>query len=305
MIVLWGLASDRPLATVRTALARAGRNAFLLDQRAVLETAIDFAVDDEVRCIVEWGGLRIDFAAVTAAYLRPYDPYGVPEVATTAPDSPERRHAALVYDALRLWGDLSPARIVNRLGAMGSNGSKPYQGELIRAAGFATPITLVTTDPEAARAFCGEHETVIYKSVSGTRSIVARMTASRLAELDAVVACPTQFQAYVPGVDHRVHVVGEDTFVCELTTTADDYRYADRQGGTVSRRQADLPERERERCVALAASLGLAVAGIDLRRTPDGAWYCFEVNPSPAFSWFDSADDRIANRVADLLASAS
>jgi hypothetical protein len=43
-----------------------------------------------------------------------------------------------------------------------------------------------------------------------------------------------------------------------------------------------LPPDCAERCLAPAHSLELSVAGIDLRRTPDGAWYCFEVNPSPA-----------------------
>jgi hypothetical protein len=46
-------------------------------------------------------------------------------------------------------------------------------------------------------------------------------------------------------------------------------------------------------------------AGIDLRRTPAGEWFCFEVNPSPAFSWFDAPDNRIAKQIAALLAGAS
>ena len=90
--------------------------------------------------------------------------------------------------------------------------------------------------------------------------------------------------------------------VCELVSEADDYRYGERQGAAVSRRQVDLPVECLDRCRALAASLDLPVAGIDLRRTPDGEWFCFEVNPSPAFSWFDAPDGRIAKRVAALLA---
>ena len=41
-----------------------------------------------------------------------------------------------------------------------------------------------------------------------------------------------------------------------------------------------------ERCVALTADLGLEFAGIDLKITPDGEVYCFEVNPSPAYTYF-------------------
>ena len=104
------------------------------------------------------------------------------------------------------------------------------------------------------------------------------------------------------GVDYRVHVVGDDVYVCELVSEADDYRYVERQGAKVTRRQVDLPVECLDRCRALAAALGLPVAGIDLRRTPEGEWFCFEVNPSPAFSWFDAPDGRIARRIAALLA---
>jgi D-alanine-D-alanine ligase-like ATP-grasp enzyme len=43
------------------------------------------------------------------------------------------------------------------------------------------------------------------------------------------------------------------------------------------------------------------VAGIDLRRTTDGRWVCFEVNPSPGFVYFD--DGTITEALADLLAT--
>jgi len=47
----------------------------------------------------------------------------------------------------------------------------------------------------------------------------------------------------------------------------------------------------------------LAVAGIDLRRTPEDEWYCFEVNPSPAFSFYEEATHQpIAEAIAALLA---
>jgi glutathione synthase/RimK-type ligase-like ATP-grasp enzyme len=304
MILLWGLAGDRPIASVRNELARMERTAVLIDQRAVLETSVEFSVDVEVACAVELGGLRLDLEKVIAAYVRPYDPFGVPTIAKAGQHSAEWRHAAAVYEALRLWSDMTSALVVNPLGAMASNGSKPYQLELIRAAGFAVPETLVTTDPQAAAEFCDRLGDVIYKSVSGVRSIVSRVTPEKRAQLDTVAACPTQFQEYVSGVDYRVHVVGDDVYVCELVSDADDYRYSERQGTTVSRRQVDLPVECADRCRALATALDLRVAGIDLRRTPAGKWFCFEVNPSPAFSWFESPDCRIAKRVATLLAEA-
>jgi glutathione synthase/RimK-type ligase-like ATP-grasp enzyme len=302
MILLWGLAGDSPLAAVRNELARMERTAILIDQRAVLDTSIELHAGEDVACTVEWNGLRANLKKVTAAYLRPYDPLGVPAVASAGRDSAAARHAIAVYETLRVWSEMTSALVVNRLSAMGSNSSKPYQLELIRAAGFAVPETLITTNPAAAAAFCDRLGDVVYKSVSGVRSIVSRVTPEKRAQLDAVSACPTQFQEYVSGVDYRVHVVDDDVFVCELVSEADDYRYVERQGAAVTRRQVDLPDEILDRCRALALALDLPVAGIDLRRTAEDEWFCFEVNPSPAFSWFDASDGRIARRIAMLLA---
>jgi len=49
-------------------------------------------------------------------------------------------------------------------------------------------------------------------------------------------------------------------------------------------------------------ALSLALAGIDLKRTPDGAWYCFEANPSPAYSYYQEATGQpIADALVRLL----
>jgi len=49
--------------------------------------------------------------------------------------------------------------------------------------------------------------------------------------------------------------------------------------------------------------MGLGFAGIDLRRTPDGELICFEVNPSPAFSYYEAQTGQpIAEALAAYLA---
>jgi len=50
---------------------------------------------------------------------------------------------------------------------MASNGSKPYQAQVISALGLRGPDTLVTTDADAAREFLDRYGEVIYKSTSG------------------------------------------------------------------------------------------------------------------------------------------
>jgi glutathione synthase/RimK-type ligase-like ATP-grasp enzyme len=44
------------------------------------------------------------------------------------------------------------------------------------------------------------------------------------------------------------------------------------------------------------------VAGIDLRCTPENEWYCFEVNPSPAFTYYQgTSNNEIGEAIAQLL----
>jgi glutathione synthase/RimK-type ligase-like ATP-grasp enzyme len=67
-----------------------------------------------------------------------------------------------------------------------------------------------------------------------------------------------------------------------------------------------LPPEVEARCRDLSKRLRLPVAGIDLRRTPDGEWYCFEVNPSPGFTYYESKTGQpIAAAIAGLLAAAA
>jgi glutathione synthase/RimK-type ligase-like ATP-grasp enzyme len=107
--------------------------------------------------------------------------------------------------------------------------------------------------------------------------------------LDRIRFCPVQFQAFVPGVDVRVHVVGDVVHASEITSDATDYRYAVRQTETpAAMRGIDLPGDVAARCIALAAGLGLEFAGIDLSFAEDGRVVCFEVNPSPAYSYFEA-----------------
>ena len=305
MILLWGVAQDSPLAEVRQALADLKEPTVFVNQRAVLETGIELRVDASVEGVMHLRGQEIDLAQVTAVYLRPYNSDQLPIIRNACTDSPERNHAFAVDDALLCWAELTPALVVNRPSAMTSNNSKPYQLFLIRSLGFDVPDTLVTTEPQAVREFWSQHGTVIYKSISGVRSIVSRLTSRDMTRLDRVTWCPTQFQQYIPGLDYRVHVVGDKVFACEIVSDADDYRYAGQQTRAVELRAYEVPAEIADRCRALVASLGLQVAGVDLRCRPDGRWFCFEVNPSPAFYFYQAATGQpISEAIARLLAGA-
>jgi glutathione synthase/RimK-type ligase-like ATP-grasp enzyme len=199
--------------------------------------------------------------------------------------------------------DAMPCVVVNRVKASTSNDSKLYQQKMAASFGFLTPRTLVTTLPEEAEAFyhaCNQR--VIYKSVSSVRSIVRRLKDDDIARLTSVRNCPTQFQEWVEGVDIRVHTVGEDVFATELVSEASDYRYASRSGASLTATAIEIPQDIAAACIAMTKSVGLIVAGIDLRRTADNRYYCFEMNPSPGFLFYERATGQpISEAVAKLL----
>ena len=143
------------------------------------------------------GARSVALEDISGVYLRPQD--------TTA--------CAALDDALLTVADLAAAVVLNRPDAMAANTSKPYQYAQIRAAGFSVPDTLITTSPDAARAFVAQHGSVIYKSVSGVRSVVGELREADSARLSEIRWCPTQLQQRIRGVDVRVHVVG-DARVC-------------------------------------------------------------------------------------------
>jgi hypothetical protein len=304
MILLWGLPGDRPLAAVHQALRRLGAAVLLLDQRDVLHTEVELCVGATVRGTLWIKGQEVDLSSVSAVYLRPYDCRELPAIASAGPESQVWRHALEVEDLLTSWIELTPALVVNPPAAMATNNSKPYQANWIRSFGLDIPETLITTDPDAALDFWQRYDQVIYKSVSGIRSIVSRLGTQHVERLARVEYCPTQFQRYIPGRDYRVHVVADEVFACQIMSEADDYRYSTRSGASVSIQPCELPEEIANRCKALAASMNLMVAGVDLRCTPEGKWYCFEVNPSPGFTYFqEETNQPIDEAIARLLAS--
>src|SRR6202000_2973511 len=116
-------------------------------------------------------------------------------------------------------------------------------------------------------------------------------------------SCPTQFQQYIPGTDYRVHVVNDKVFACEVRCDADDYRYSENEAPEI--RACLLAPDLEEKCRNLASAMNLSLAGIDLRRTPQDEWYCFEVNPSPAFTYYQQITGQpISQAIALLLANA-
>jgi len=113
---------------------------------------------------------------------------------------------------------------------------------------------------------------------------------------------PAQFQSFIVGENVRVHTVGDQLFATRVHSEAVDYRYASRDGYSVEMEPATLPPTVAESCLRLARQLDLSMTGIDLKETPGGDYYCFEVNPSPGFLYYEKYGGQpISTALADLL----
>jgi glutathione synthase/RimK-type ligase-like ATP-grasp enzyme len=287
---------------VHQQLNRLGVRVHFIDQRDVLETRVCLSVGETVSGYIEVRGEVLDLEEIAAIYIRCYESGRLPHVKQAGRNGAARRHATSVDELLAHWVETTPAFVVNPLEAMTTNNSKPYQLKSIRQFGWRVPETLVTTDPSAVHAFWEKHGTLIYKSVSSVRSRVSRLRPEHRERFSDISSCPTQFQEFIAGTDYRAHVVGDDVFACEIRSDADDYRYPDDQ--EVEYLAYQLPGEIEDRCRSMSASMRLPVSGIDLRRTPDGEWVCFEVNPSPGFSPFEEATGQpIAQSIALLLSN--
>lgn len=307
MILLCGLPSESPLAMVSAELERLGRRYVFFNQHHFDRMQFLF----EVAAGSITGYLQIDhdrysLTDFSGVYTRLMDDLTLPELHPEPEVSARRGHCRKLHDALINWMELAPTRVVNRHGAMASNSSKPYQMQLIREHGFHVPETLITNDPLLVEQFYRQHPRVIYKSISSVRSIVQTMAEADLARLQHIRWCPTQFQEFVEGTNVRVHVMSQEVYATMITTDSTDYRYASQLGGSAELRAVELDEDLAERCVRLAQALNLPFAGIDLKITPDDQVYCFEVNPSPGFSYYEHHTQQpIARAVARFLAGKS
>lgn len=290
MILLCGIPSETPLRLVRERLEDSGAEYVMFNQRHFANCEIHFEIErGDVTGELRVGEQVYSLRAFRAIYSRMMDDRNLPELATEAPDSEGRKYCRSFHDALTRWMEIAPAEVINRCAPMASNASKPYQTQLIRNHGFLIPETLITNDPQLVREFYEQHgRRVIYKSISATRSIVQTLTEADFQRLEHIRWCPTQFQAFVDGTNVRVHTIGDQVFPTAISTEATDYRYAATQAGSPAElREVELSDELAQQCIRLTKSLGLVFAGIDLKITPEDDVYCFEVNPCPAFSYYE------------------
>jgi glutathione synthase/RimK-type ligase-like ATP-grasp enzyme len=249
-------------------------------------------------------GWRIGFEELTGVYVRHLSPALRKVSSVDEPTTAQALHAENDLALESVFADL-PCPVVNRFAGAISNESKPYQALLIRRSRLLIPATLITNDVSAARKFYDEFAgRVIHKSLSGESIGTRLLNNDRLSRLFSDSRLPLQLQEFIPGTNIRVHVVGDQVIATRIWSDAVDYRFALRENSSLRMEPVSVPESVAEDCVRLTEEFGVLFSGIDLKETPAGDFYCFEINPSPGFSFFERiTHQRISLALISLLRS--
>ena len=288
MIIVWGPADDPPADASSSVLSERGDEVLHSTSRrsAPLRYDITLSATD---------GLDRDAAAGGVDSRR-----GLRPASTCVSARTPGGVAARQFGDLARFGGRERAVVVNRPAAGRSNWSKPFQSAADRGRRLPVPDTLVTTDPDAP-GFLAEHGRLVYKSISGIRSIVATLDATGMARLDDVVTGPVQLQQWIDGARRSRARCGRPWFATAIDSDADDYRYGVPSGAT-SPWAARHPGALGRGLVALAGRWACWSPASICGCTDDDEWVCFEINPSPGFTFYEDATGQpIAAAIADLL----
>jgi hypothetical protein len=125
MILVCGIPSEPPIARVLDELDRLRAPTVVFNQREFETCRLAWAVEGgRVSGWLVIDGRSFDLESFTGVYSRLMDDRLLPELADDPADSARRRHCRQLHDQLVAWMDVAPARVVNRIRTMGSNGSR-------------------------------------------------------------------------------------------------------------------------------------------------------------------------------------
>jgi len=187
---------------------------------------------------------------------------------------------------------------------------KANQLRVAQQVGLEIPATLITNDPEQARAFIAlrGHDRTIYKTFSATAADWRETRILRHGELpllDSVRYAPVIFQEYIPArVDLRVTVVGEQLFPAAIYSQETAYAVDFRMDMANARIEPWLlPPEIEQALLRLMRVLGLSYGAIDMRLTEDDRYVFLEINPAGQWLFIQERTGQpITTALAALLA---
>ena len=230
-------------------------------------------------------GVRRDMSAVRCVWWRRPQPFEIQADVTGTEDrgfAYGECHAAITG----LWSCLD-AHWVNDPQRDEVAGRKVFQLKVATDLGLRVPRTLVTNDPECARAFIdGEGAAgTIYKAFSATERSwreTRLLKPEEHAQLDAVRFGPVIFQEHIRAdIDLRITVIGDAIFPAEILSGETEYNVDFRMTMHAAVIRAHvLPEEIIAKLRSFMKAVGLIYGAIDMRLTPAGEYVFLEVNPA-------------------------
>jgi glutathione synthase/RimK-type ligase-like ATP-grasp enzyme len=304
MILLCGTLEDPVVRFLSGKLESLGARHQLLDlsRYPINHLVTQRSIGDRRFGSISWQSESIRTAELTGVFVRNLSRWNDNLESQSHPELAVALHVERELGLENLFAGL-PCLVVNPFRSNWSNQSKPYQTLSLRGGLFKIPKTLITNDATRLREFYEEMGgQVIHKSASSRSFGTNLVTPDNLTSLLSLGNAPVQLQEKVSGVDIRVHVVRDRVFATRIRSNAVDYRRL--ENGQIHLEAIELPADISAECVRTTQGFGLLFSGIDLRETPDGRYYCFEVNTAPDFAFYErKTGQEISVALRDLLSS--
>jgi ATP-grasp ribosomal peptide maturase len=249
---------------------------------------------------------RADLGAVRSLYYRRPRGFTFPGL------DPQDAHFATLQARYGLGGVLASlpnCLYVNHPHAIADAEFKPAQLATAVALGFQVPPTLITNDPDEARAFAAEHGPIIYKPLRGSpyrqdgQARTIWVTEVDPADLDESIAGTAHlFQTRVPAAAFlRVTAIGDRLFCVRIDSGGLlDWR-ADYDALTYT--ATDPPPGLADLTAAYLKRFGLVFGCFDfVVRAGDGTPVFLECNPNGQWQWLEAETGLpMTAALADLL----
>ena len=190
--------------------------------------------------------------------------------------------------------------VFNRPFVGADNGAKPLHEHRLRDLGFLVPESLTSARAKRLQEFCRRGPTVA-KTISGTRATCVSVTDKDFIDYNCGRG-PVHLQRRVYGPDIRAHVVHDEVFAVQMNTEHVDYRNHALSGKI---KFIELPKHLQRQLVDATQSIGLLLAGWDLKIDERGEPWVLEVNPMPGYDGYDvECDGAISKKILAVMRSA-
>lgn len=295
---------------IRTLWGMGGEPVRLNTDEIPQHTMLSLEVADRVEGSIElsFNGLVIDPERIRSVWWRRPEPFRLPDGLSEWEEEFAQRELEQAYRGL--WSALD-CYWMSHPDAIDRAQWKLGQLRCAADLGFEIPRTLVTSDPQRALDFhaeCGG--ALVFKVMTGpfmaaerliqrhpdaaqpeaVQTLTTLVGDAELAQIDSIRTVPALFQEHVAKrMELRVTVIGDDLFVAEIDSQADERTRLDFRAdyGAIAMRPGTLPDDVAARCLALVRGYGLNYSAIDLILTPDGRYVFLESNPNGQFAFVE------------------